>query len=222
MLEPLNSGPELFARWARHGFEANWVGEPLVVMVRRELLQRAGGFNPDIRQAFRFDLDLWARIMPLCTVGFADTELADYRVPTGSLTIRNHQLALDWLDQLWTLESLRFCSEAQAAAPWLTGPHEAERRRVRGELRELFGRDVPARGTRLADAGRMAREQTEKRLRRGARPFPKSVLLWSTTGRQRLAARRALRCECGERDLHSPSDRFMPHTTLTTHGTGRA
>jgi Glycosyl transferase family 2 len=168
-LEPLNPGPGLFARWARHGFDANWVGEPLVVMLRRVVLERAGGFNPHIRQ--RFDLDLWARIMPLCTVGFIAEELGQYRVPTGSLTIRNHRLGLDWLDQLWTLEGLSFLPEARAAAPGLTRLHEQERRRVHRELRDLFRPGGPARSTRLADARRMASWLIRKRLRPSARPF---------------------------------------------------
>jgi Glycosyl transferase family 2 len=168
-LEVLNPGPRLFARWARHGFDANWVGEPLVVMLRRAVLERAGGFNPHIRQ--RFDLDLWARIMPLCTVGFIAEELGRYRVPVGSLTIRNHQLGLDWLDQLWTLEGLSVLPEARDAAPGLVRLHEQERRRVRRQLRDLLRRDVPARSTRLADARRMASWLITKHLRPSARPF---------------------------------------------------
>jgi Glycosyl transferase family 2 len=169
-LERFNSGPQLFATWAREGFDANWVGEPLVVMLRREVLERAGGFNPHIRQ--RSDLDLWARVMPLCTVGFVDEELACYRVPAASLTIRNHQLALDWLDQLWTLEGLGLSPEATAAAPGLARLHEQERRRVRRELRELLRREVPARCTRLADACRLASWLIRKRISPSARPFP--------------------------------------------------
>ena len=170
-LEPLNSGPALFARWARHGFDANLVGEPLVVMLRREVLERSGGFNPNIRQ--RFDGDLWARIMPLCTVGFIAEQLGRYRVPAASLTTRNHQLRLDWLDQLWTLEGLRCLPEATAATSALVGLHEQERRRVGWELRELLRREVPARWTRLADARRMASWLLRKRLDPSARPFPR-------------------------------------------------
>jgi glycosyltransferase involved in cell wall biosynthesis len=170
-LGALNSGPALLARWARHGLDANLVGEPLVVMLRRDVLERAGGFNPYVRQ--RFDLDLWARIMPLCAVGFISEELGLYRVPAESLTTRNHHLRLDWLDQLWTLEALRCVPEARAAASALAGLHEQERRRVRRELRELFRGEVPARWTRLGDARRMASWLISKRLDPSARPFPR-------------------------------------------------
>ena len=168
-LATLNSGPALFARWARQGFDANWVGEPLVVMLRRDVLAHAGGFNPHIRQ--RFDLDLWARIMPLGTVGFIAEELGEYRVPADSLTARNHRLQLDWLDQLWTLEGLSLHPEARAAAAGLAQLHEQERLRFRGELLELLRRDVPARATRLADAARLVSWLIRKHVSPSARPF---------------------------------------------------
>ena len=67
-LRAVNDGRELFASWVRGGLQENWVGEHAVVMLRREMLERSGGFNPHIRQ--QFDSDLWARVMPLCAVGF--------------------------------------------------------------------------------------------------------------------------------------------------------
>jgi glycosyltransferase involved in cell wall biosynthesis len=170
-LDAINHGPELFRRWFDVGFTFNCVGEPLVVMIRRDVFERAGGFNPHIRQ--RSDLDLWARATLFCDVGFVSDELGRYRVPsTNSLTIRNHRVNLDWLDELWTLEGLGCLPEARVVVPGLDRRRNAVRRQKAREFRELFRRKVPARGTRLADAARMGRWLGHRRVHPDATPFP--------------------------------------------------
>jgi glycosyltransferase involved in cell wall biosynthesis len=169
-LHSLNDGRELFRRWMDVGFDFNCVGEPMVVMLRREILERAGGFNTHIRQ--RCDLDLWARAMVFCQVGFIPEALGEYRVPTMSLTTRNYALRLDWLDELWTLEGLTVHPEALEAAPGLDRLHREVRLRKRHEFRNLLRRgDVPGQKQRLTDAGRMALWLLRRRLQPSSLPF---------------------------------------------------
>ncbi len=169
-LHAVNDGADLFRRWAEVGFHFNCVGEPLVVMLRREVLVRAGGFNPYIRQSQ--DLDLWARVMPFCQVGFIPDPLGQYRVPTGSsLTRRNFAMRLGWLSELWTVEGLMCHPEAVRAAPQLEDLRRELRQRARHDFRELLRRQVPGRWIRLADFGRMAAWRVRRSVRPAAVPF---------------------------------------------------
>ncbi len=168
-LRAVNDGRDLFARWVGGGFQENWVGEPAVVMLSRDLLERAGAFNPNIRQ--RFDFDLWARVMPLCAVGFIPEQLATYRKAASSLSVNNDALSLDWLDRLWTFEGLGCRTEPWVAAPGLARLHEEESRWVRYQLGELVRARAPGWQMRLTDAGRMAAWRMRKRVQPGAVPF---------------------------------------------------
>jgi glycosyltransferase involved in cell wall biosynthesis len=169
-LEPYTPGPELFSRWAAGGLSANWIGEPLTVMVRRAVLERAGGFNEHIRQ--RFDLDLWSRVLPSSRqVGFVDEPLGSYRVSGPSLTSRNHALHLEWLDHPWMFEGLRCHPQFREIAPRLPELEAAERAWVRHELRELFRRSVPARRVRLTDGVKLGLWLVARRVRPGATPY---------------------------------------------------
>src|SRR5207247_994666 len=52
------------------------------------------------------DLELWARIMVSCRVGFVDRFLSVYRHHGESGTARNARVQRDWFDQPWLLEGL--------------------------------------------------------------------------------------------------------------------
>ncbi len=97
--------PDLFARWLDDGFRANWIGEPTVVLARKELLERAGLFNLNVRGAV--DLDLWARALALTErVAFVDEELAVLRLHAGSITALVHGRPRVSLDRAWLLHGL--------------------------------------------------------------------------------------------------------------------
>jgi glycosyltransferase involved in cell wall biosynthesis len=103
-LERVNDGRRLFRELLDAGFEANWVGEPSAVLVTRSALEHVGLLNERLFQIA--DLELWARIMVSCRVGFVDDVLSVYRHHGESGTARNARVQRDWFDQPWLLEGL--------------------------------------------------------------------------------------------------------------------
>jgi glycosyltransferase involved in cell wall biosynthesis len=103
-LERVNDGRRLFRELLDAGFEANWVGEPTAVLVTRGALGHVGLLNERLFQIA--DLELWARIMVSCRVGFVDRFLSVYRHHGESGTARNARVQRDWFDQPWLLEGL--------------------------------------------------------------------------------------------------------------------
>jgi glycosyltransferase involved in cell wall biosynthesis len=103
-LERVNDGRRLFRELLDAGFEANWVGEPTAVLLTRSALEHVGLLNERLFQIA--DLELWARIMVSCRVGFVDRVLSVYRHHGESGTARNARVQRDWFDQPWLLEGL--------------------------------------------------------------------------------------------------------------------
>lgn len=106
-LELLNRGSELLDRWLPTFGDAdfeNWVAEPSATMLRRDVVERVGGFNGRVRQSF--DIDLWLRLMAVSDVGYVDEPLVTFRHHTQSLTADMAASHHDWLDRLWLFESL--------------------------------------------------------------------------------------------------------------------
>jgi len=103
-LERVNDGRRLFRELLDAGFEANWVGEPTAVLLTRGALEHVGLLNERLFQIA--DLELWARIMASCRVGFVDHVLSVYRHHGESGTARNARVQRDWFDQPWLLEGL--------------------------------------------------------------------------------------------------------------------
>jgi hypothetical protein len=103
-LERVNDGRRLFRELLDAGFEENWVGEPSAVLLTRGALEHVGLLNERLFQIA--DLELWARIMVSCRVGFVDHVLSVYRHHGESGTVRNARVQRDWFDQPWLLEGL--------------------------------------------------------------------------------------------------------------------
>lgn len=104
-LERLNDARDLFDRWLLAGFRDNWIGEPTVVMARKEVLERAGLFNPHVEGAV--DLDLWPRaLLQTDFVGFVGEELVVLRLHGESVTARVHGRPRVSLDRAWLLDGL--------------------------------------------------------------------------------------------------------------------
>jgi len=100
----VNDGRRLFRELLDAGFDANWVGEPSAVLLTRGALEHVGLLNERLFQIA--DLELWARIMVSCRVGFVDHVLSVYRHHGESGTARNARLKRDWFDRPWLLEGL--------------------------------------------------------------------------------------------------------------------
>jgi glycosyltransferase involved in cell wall biosynthesis len=103
-LERVNDGRRLFRELLDTGFEANWVGEPSAVLVTRGALEHVGLLNERLHQIA--DLELWARIMVGCRVGFVDHVLSVYRHHGESGTALNWSSQRDWFDRPWLFEGL--------------------------------------------------------------------------------------------------------------------
>jgi glycosyltransferase involved in cell wall biosynthesis len=103
-LERVNEGRRLFRELLDAGFEGNWVGEPSAVLLTRRALEHVGLLNERLFQIA--DLELWARIMVSCRVGFVDKVLSVYRHHGESGTARNARLQRDWFDRPWLFEGL--------------------------------------------------------------------------------------------------------------------
>ena len=108
-LERVNDGRRLFRELLDAGFEGNWVGEPTAVLLTRGALEHVGLLNERLFQIA--DLELWARIMVSCRVGFVDHVLSVYRHHGESGTARNARVQRDWFDQPWLLEGLLAISD---------------------------------------------------------------------------------------------------------------
>jgi predicted O-linked N-acetylglucosamine transferase (SPINDLY family)/glycosyltransferase involved in cell wall biosynthesis len=75
----------------------NKVGEPTTVLLRKEVLQSLGGFDPNLRQLV--DVDMWLRIMMGSKVGFVDEQLSVFRLHQGQATRDNVKAGIiqrDW------------------------------------------------------------------------------------------------------------------------------
>lgn len=167
----ISDGAELFSRWVNAGLQENWIGEPVTVLVRRKALERAGGFNRHLVQMH--DRDLWLRVINTGEVGFADDELVTYRVPSGSssLTIRNFRHRLDWLDDLWTFESLRANEEVWRREPRLCELRADARREMARKMRSTLRGEPEMRRARARDIASYVRWLLRRCVDRRAVPF---------------------------------------------------
>jgi glycosyltransferase involved in cell wall biosynthesis len=104
-IERLNAGRTLFAVMQRDRFRDNLIGEPTVVMVRRQALVSLGLFNVRLQQLT--DLEMWLRISYFFRVGFISEPLATFRVHSRSASASNRRSGSGWLDRVWLLEGLR-------------------------------------------------------------------------------------------------------------------
>ena len=142
-LLPLNAKGSLSAPWIGAHCLGNWIGEPTAVLVRREALERHGGFHVRMKQLV--DMEMWARLAFHGAVAFVDEPLSAFRVHARSASRRQTSAGVDWLDQLHQVEGLLRDPAIASAHPELYRWRSHERRRVvRRALRPCVG------GPRLA------------------------------------------------------------------------
>jgi glycosyltransferase involved in cell wall biosynthesis len=67
----------------------NKIGEPSTVLIRKEVFDTVGEFDPDLCQ--HVDIDMWCRIMLNYQVGFIDRTLSFFRVHLSQQTLQNQQ-----------------------------------------------------------------------------------------------------------------------------------
>lgn len=65
----------------------NKIGEPSIVLLKRQALIDVGGFDPNLCQLV--DLDMWYRLMAVGKVGFVDEVLSSFRIHDKQLSVNN-------------------------------------------------------------------------------------------------------------------------------------
>lgn len=83
-LKPVNEGKDLLKDPGLLTQPLNKVGEPSVVMFKKEVFYRVGPFHPELMQ--KLDYEYWFRIMKYYKVGFVDKELSAFRFHTAQAT----------------------------------------------------------------------------------------------------------------------------------------
>ncbi|MGI0496809.1 glycosyltransferase family 2 protein [Limnospira platensis] len=92
-LKPVQWGRDLLSDPRLLEHPINKIGEPTTVLLRGEVCDRLGGFDPHLNQLV--DLDLWWRIMAAYQVGFIDETLSYFRLHQHQKTYQNIQEGTD-------------------------------------------------------------------------------------------------------------------------------
>ncbi len=86
-LQPIQWGQALLSDPHLLKHPINKIGEPSTVLIRRDIFDKVGGFDPQLNQLV--DLDLWLRIMGGYQVGFVNQVLSYFRLHTEQKTYQN-------------------------------------------------------------------------------------------------------------------------------------
>lgn len=86
-LQEIQEGSALLADSALLDGAWNKIGEPSIVLIRRQALIDVGGFDPNLCQLI--DLDMWYRLMAVGKVGFVNEALSSFRVHEQQLSVNN-------------------------------------------------------------------------------------------------------------------------------------
>jgi predicted O-linked N-acetylglucosamine transferase (SPINDLY family)/GT2 family glycosyltransferase len=86
-LRPIQSGQELLQNPNLFDSPINKIGEPTTVLIKKEVFEKLGLFNPDLCQLV--DLEMWLRIMSLYKIGYVDKVLSHFRIHSQQQTRRN-------------------------------------------------------------------------------------------------------------------------------------
>jgi glycosyltransferase involved in cell wall biosynthesis len=107
-LKQVQCGTELLSDPALIDGLWNKIGEPSIVLLRRQVVFDVGGFDPNLRQWL--DLDMWYRVMALSKVGFIDENLSSFRVHNHQVSIQNEESGVTAIDTLAFAEKI-ICSD---------------------------------------------------------------------------------------------------------------
>lgn len=165
-LQEVNARAQLLERWWNfNAMNGNCVGEPVAVMVRRDAFLHAGLFH--LFQTQYLDAEMWIRVMCAFDVGFVDDVLATYSANMSSLSAENNRRGSDWVDRLWTLETINALSPDGVDADAVRERLRAERSVARRTARSIVLRRT--RNQQLRPLIRYAAWSVSCRLRRERR-----------------------------------------------------
>ena len=86
-LKPIQPGQDLLKDPNLLSHPINKIGEPTTVLIRREVFDRVGGFDPNLNQLV--DLEMWFRIMKYYHIGFVNNTLSQFRLNRQQKTCQN-------------------------------------------------------------------------------------------------------------------------------------
>jgi predicted O-linked N-acetylglucosamine transferase (SPINDLY family)/GT2 family glycosyltransferase len=86
-LKPIQSGTELLQDLNIFENPINKIGEPSTVLIKKEVFNTVGLFNPELCQLV--DIEMWLRIMSKYKVGFVNQVLSSFRIHSQQQTQKN-------------------------------------------------------------------------------------------------------------------------------------
>ncbi|MGB3403470.1 MAG: glycosyltransferase [Microcoleaceae cyanobacterium] len=86
-LKSIQPGQELLKDPNLLSHPINKIGEPSTVLIRREVFNQVGGFDPNLNQLV--DLEMWFRIMKYYQIGFVNHTLSQFRLNRQQKTCQN-------------------------------------------------------------------------------------------------------------------------------------
>ncbi len=100
-LSAIQSGRSLLADPKLLEAPFNKIGEPTAVLIAKDVFDKVGLFDPNLKQVL--DLDMWLRIMAQYKIGYIDEVLAGFRVHRNQQSIQNAHTGASWIDN-WRLQ----------------------------------------------------------------------------------------------------------------------
>jgi predicted O-linked N-acetylglucosamine transferase (SPINDLY family) len=145
-LQPIQSGQELLRDPNIFNYSINKIGEPTTVLIKKEMFDRVGLFNPELCQLV--DLEMWLRIISECKVGFVDRYLSHFRLHEQQQTNQNSKkagiISLDFSRFFHIIYSdLRYPKNTRENAYYLY-VIQSEQRDEFSQVRMQFARDLLA------------------------------------------------------------------------------
>jgi glycosyltransferase involved in cell wall biosynthesis len=86
-LQDIQEGKDLLADPSLLKGVWNKIGEPSIVLIKKQTLIDIGGFDPNLCQLL--DLDMWYRLMAVGKVGFVDETLSSFRIHDKQVSVEN-------------------------------------------------------------------------------------------------------------------------------------
>jgi len=103
-VQEINHGDRLFSQHLEKELNVSCVAEPPSTLIRKEVFQSLGLFNPRMKQAC--DVEMWLRIMFYYDIGFVDEALVSFRVHAAQMSASNYATRAAQYDRFWMLEGL--------------------------------------------------------------------------------------------------------------------